>query len=72
MNSFEYHLTVETDGAGQKSVYISDKAQQNTNNLVWWSLWYWKKKRCVFSRSSITALISSTAIVDIQSVWVQD
>lgn len=35
MNSFEYHLTVETDGARQKSVYISDKTQQNTNNLVW-------------------------------------
>lgn len=34
MNSFEYHLNVEIDGAGQKSVYISDKTEHKQFSMV--------------------------------------
>lgn len=38
MISFESHLTVETDGAGQNSVYTSDRKQQNFDNSVFFSI----------------------------------
>lgn len=38
MNSLEYHLTIETDGAGQNSVYTNDRKQQNFDNSVFFSI----------------------------------